>query len=175
MENMTLHAAQASQRPRSAAARAGRYAADGVVRVDGLLPTSEVDLIRAAFMDQVVRDRHGLAARDGLAEDDVQSRYPRFMQPHRRPGLPVGVIARRLMTDRRVLDVVTELIGPAFGAHSMFYFKPPTARGQAPHQHNYFLRAHPETCLAVWIAVDAAPAVTAGRVGRSERTSNGCD
>ena len=47
-----------------------------------------------------------------------------------------------------------DLIGPAYGAQSMFYFKPPTARGQALHQDNLFLQAHPETCLAAWIAVD---------------------
>ena len=58
------------------------------------------------------------------------------------------------MTDRRILNVVQDLIGPAYGAQSMFYFKPPTARGQALHQDNLFLRAHPETCLAVWIAID---------------------
>ena len=58
------------------------------------------------------------------------------------------------MTDRRILDVVQDLIGPAYGAQSMFYFKPPTARGQALHQDNLFLQAHPETCLAAWIAVD---------------------
>lgn len=147
MESMTLHTEPTSQ-------RAERYAADGMVQVDGLLAPSEVDTIRSAFMEQVVRDRHSLAARDHIGEDDVLARFPRFMQPHRRPGLTVGSIARRLMTDRRILDVVTELIGPAFGAQSMFYFKPPSARGQALHQDNYFLRAHPETCVAAWIAID---------------------
>lgn len=58
------------------------------------------------------------------------------------------------MIDRRLLSITELLIGPAFGAQSMFYFKPPTARGQAMHQDNYFLRAHPETCLAAWIAID---------------------
>jgi ectoine hydroxylase-related dioxygenase (phytanoyl-CoA dioxygenase family) len=36
----------------------------------------------------------------------------------------------------------------------MFYFKPPAARGQAMHQDNIFLQSHPETCIAVWIAID---------------------
>ncbi|MFB7609780.1 phytanoyl-CoA dioxygenase family protein [Streptomyces gardneri] len=137
-----------------ASARAARYAADGIVQVEGLLDPSEVDAVRTAFMEQVVRDREALAADDGLAADDVLSRYPRLMQPHRRPGLEVGSIARRLMTDPRLLDVVTELIGPAYGAQSMFCYKAPSARGQALHQDNYFLLAHPETCLAAWIAVD---------------------
>ncbi|MFC9249502.1 phytanoyl-CoA dioxygenase family protein [Streptomyces sp. NPDC057136] len=144
---MTLSTAPASQ-------RSERYAAEGVVQVEGLLSPSEVEAIRSAYMDQVIRDRDSLSAHDGLAEDDVLARFPRLMQPHRRPGLEAGSIARRLMTDRRILDIVTELIGPAFGAQSMFYFKPPAARGQALHQDNYFLRAHPETCIAAWIAID---------------------
>ncbi|MFE9043455.1 phytanoyl-CoA dioxygenase family protein [Streptomyces sp. NPDC007818] len=144
---MTLSTPPASERAR-------RYAADGVLRVDRLLDGSETDAIRAAFMEQVERDREVLGADDGLPDDDVLARFPRFMQPHRRPDLPAGALARRLMSDARVLDVVTTLIGPAYGAQSMFYFKPPSARGQAFHQDNYFLRAHPETCLAVWIAID---------------------
>jgi ectoine hydroxylase-related dioxygenase (phytanoyl-CoA dioxygenase family) len=44
----------------------------------------------------------------------------------------------------------------------MFYFKPPGARGQALHQDNTFLRAHPETCLAAWIAVDDVDAENGG-------------
>src|SRR5690606_26163367 len=49
-------------------------------------------------------------------------------------------------------------------AQSMFYFKPPGARGQALHQDNLALRVsrgRPEgfaTCVAAWIAVDAADA-----------------
>jgi ectoine hydroxylase-related dioxygenase (phytanoyl-CoA dioxygenase family) len=58
------------------------------------------------------------------------------------------------MFDPRIFDTVTELIGPALGAQSMFYFKPPTARGQGLHQDNLYLRAHPETCIAAWIAID---------------------
>lgn len=144
---MTLSIPPASERAR-------RYATDGVLQVRGLLRPSEVDAIRTAFMEQVERDRTALGADDGLPDDDVLARFPRLMQPHRRPELAVGALARRLMTDDRVLDIVTALIGPAYGAQSMFYFKPPSARGQAFHQDNYFLRAHPETCLAAWIAID---------------------
>ncbi|MFJ2771093.1 phytanoyl-CoA dioxygenase family protein [Streptomyces sp. NPDC087300] len=130
------------------------YDRDGVVQVNGLFTSKEMDTARAAFTEQVRHDRAALGARDGLAPGDILSRYPRFMQPHRRADLEVGLLARRLMTDRRLLGVVERLIGPAYGAQSMFYFKPPTARGQAMHQDNYFLRAYPETCLAAWIAVD---------------------
>jgi ectoine hydroxylase-related dioxygenase (phytanoyl-CoA dioxygenase family) len=131
-----------------------RYERDGVVQVDQLLGPDEVAAVRDAFMAQVEQDHLAIGAPDEVADDDVLARFPRFMQPHRRPDLEVGVIARRLLTDPRLFDVVTTLVGPALGAQSMFYFKPPTARGQAMHQDNYFLQAHPETCIAVWIALD---------------------
>jgi ectoine hydroxylase-related dioxygenase (phytanoyl-CoA dioxygenase family) len=139
---------------RDARAVRARYERDGVVQVDQLLGSDEVAAVRDAFMAQVEQDHLAIGALDGVANDDVLARFPRFMQPHRRPELEVGVIARRLLTDPRLFDVVTTLVGPALGAQSMFYFKPPTARGQAMHQDNYFLRAHPETCIAVWIALD---------------------
>jgi ectoine hydroxylase-related dioxygenase (phytanoyl-CoA dioxygenase family) len=37
----------------------------------------------------------------------------------------------------------------------MLYFKPPGARGQAPHQDNFYLRVDPGTCVAAWMALDA--------------------
>jgi ectoine hydroxylase-related dioxygenase (phytanoyl-CoA dioxygenase family) len=66
------------------------------------------------------------------------------------------------MFDRRIFHVVEQLIGPALGAQSMFYFKPPGARGQARHQDNLSLRAYPETCLAAWIAIDDVDAANGG-------------
>lgn len=141
-----------------AAAVRDRYARDGVIQVDGLLGAAETDAVRTAFMAQVETDRGAVGAVDEVPADDVLARYPRFMNPHRRTDLEVGRIARRLMTDARLLDVVTAAIGPVYGAQSMFYFKPPGARGQAMHQDNYFLRAHPETCVAAWIAVDRCDA-----------------
>lgn len=91
---------------------------------------------------------------DGIADGDPLKTFPRLVHPHRRGELAAGRLARRWMLDPRIMDRVTELIGPAFAAQSMFYFKPPAARGQALHQDNLFLQAHPETCLAVWIAID---------------------
>lgn len=131
-----------------------RYDRDGVVQVEGLLDAAEIATIREAFMEQVERDRTAVGVLDEVAEDDILAKYPRFVQPHRRTDLEIGRIARRYLTDPRIVDAVTDLVGPVWGAQSMFYFKPPTARGQALHQDNYFLRAHPETCVAAWIAVD---------------------
>ncbi|GAA2834769.1 phytanoyl-CoA dioxygenase family protein [Kitasatospora paracochleata] len=134
-----------------------RYDRDGVVHVEQVLSRAETDEIRAVFMAQVEADRF-VGAVEEVTDDDVLARYPRFLNPHRRPELEVGRRARALMTDARLLDLVTALIGPAYGAQSMFYFKPPAARGQALHQDGYFLRSHPETCIAAWIAVDECDA-----------------
>jgi len=132
---------------------ASQYEKYGVVSSTGLLNQDEVDSIRSAFMDQVDRDK-SLGHNDGLPDNDILSRYPRFVHPHRHPELPIGKLARRYMLDRRILDQVEAIVGPVNAAQSMFYFKPPTARGQALHQDNLFLQSHPETCIAVWIAID---------------------
>ncbi|MVA77664.1 phytanoyl-CoA dioxygenase family protein [Auraticoccus sp. F435] len=155
IETTTIEATtiEASTIETSATTAPDRYEELGVVHVRGLLPAEEVAAIRTAFMRQVEADR-SLAHDDHVAADDVLSRYPRFVHPHRLTGTEIGRISRRLMLDRRIWDVVESLIGPALAAQSMFYFKPPTARGQALHQDNAFLQAHPETCLAAWIAVD---------------------
>ena len=36
----------------------------------------------------------------------------------------------------------------------MVYFKPAGARGQALHQDQFYLKAHPGTCMAAWLALD---------------------
>ncbi len=129
------------------------YDRDGVIQLRGLLSAAEIAEIREVFTDQIEADPT-LGHDDQLATDDILRRYPRLVHPHRHPDTAAGRIARRLLLDRRLFDVVEELIGPAFAAQSMFYFKPPTARGQALHQDNSFLQAHPETCIAAWIAID---------------------
>jgi phytanoyl-CoA hydroxylase len=137
------------------------YHQDGIVQVPQLLDAAEVELVKTVFMEQVAVD-HSLAIDDGVPDDDPLAKYPRFVHPHRRTDTEAGKIALELMLDSRILDVVQALIGPALGAQSMFYFKPPGARGQALHQDNTFLRADPETCLAAWIAVDDVDAANGG-------------
>ncbi|TDD61351.1 phytanoyl-CoA dioxygenase family protein [Kribbella antibiotica] len=151
------------------------YAAEGIVQVPQLLDSHQVEEIRKAFMKQVETDR-SMDFDDGLPDGDPLARYPRFVHPHRRTDAEAGRIALDLMLDSRILDVVMALIGPPLGAQSMFYFKPPGARGQALHQDNMFLRADPETCLAVWIAIDDVDAENGGLavVPGSHRTELVC-
>lgn len=137
------------------------YQRDGIVQVPQLLEPGEVERIKTVFMEQVAADL-SLAHDDGVPDDDPLAKYPRFVHPHRRTDTEAGRIALELMLDDRILDVVQALIGPALGAQSMFYFKPPGARGQALHQDNTFLRADPETCLAAWIAIDDVDSANGG-------------
>jgi phytanoyl-CoA hydroxylase len=140
---------------------ADTYARLGVVHARSLLDDAEVAEIRETFTEQVERDR-SIGHDDHVPEDDVLARYPRFVHPHRHTDLPVGKLARRWMLDPRIVERVAAMIGPPLAAQSMFYFKPPTARGQALHQDNLFLQAHPETCIAAWVAIDDCDADNGG-------------
>lgn len=76
--------------------------------------------------------------------------YPRVMQPHH-----FNDLARRRLLDPRLAGILTGLFGEEpLAAQSMFYFKPPGARGQALHQDNFYLRVEPGTCIAAWVALD---------------------
>ncbi len=141
--------------------RRSQYQRDGVVHVRGLITRGEVAEIKSLFQDQLASGA-SLGFDDGLAPGDPLAKYPRVVQPHRRDDLAVGARTRALMVDSRIQGILHELVGPALGAQSMFYFKPPAARGQALHQDNLFLQAFPETCVAVWIAIDDADGENGG-------------
>ena len=100
--------------------RREQYDRDGVVQVEGLLDAVEIAAIREAYMEQVERDHTGVGVVDDPGEDDILSRYPRLVQPHRQPQtFAVGKLARRYLVDPRIVDVVTELVGPVWGAQSI--------------------------------------------------------
>jgi len=88
---------------------------------------------------------------DSSAEDPLL-RFPRVMNPHR-----FHEPSRKIQLDKRLRHVLAQLYGEEpLAAQSMFYFKPPGARGQALHQDNRALQAKPTTCMAAWIAIDPA-------------------
>ncbi|MFF4750894.1 phytanoyl-CoA dioxygenase family protein [Streptomyces sp. NPDC002514] len=77
--------------------------------------------------------------------------YPRVMHPHE-----ISALARDVLVDARLRPVLAALLGEeVLAAQSMFYFKPPGARGQALHQDNFYLRVEPGTCVAAWLACEA--------------------
>ncbi len=87
--------------------------------------------------------------RDG---DDPLAAWPRMMHPHRFDDR-----SRRYLLDARLMGVVEALYGrPALAAQTMFYWKPPGARGQALHQDDFYLRTRVGECLAAWLSLDRA-------------------
>ena len=84
------------------------------------------------------------------ASDDPLKRFPRQMQMHREDPVSLDFLC-----DARIDAAITGLTGYSpLAVQTMFYFKPPTARGQALHQDNFYLKAAPSTCIAAWLAVD---------------------
>ena len=142
------------------------YENHGILYIPQLLDVETTDRLREVFTEQVERDPSitSETINDGINKDDILSRYPRFVHPHRHVGTEVGDLSRQLFFDHRLHDIAKNLVGPVYGAQSMFHFKPPTARGLAFHQDNYFLQNHPDTCLTAWIAVDHANEESGGLI-----------
>jgi phytanoyl-CoA hydroxylase len=76
----------------------------------------------------------------------------RAMQPHR---FSKKVLEWFLQPN--IATVLAALLGrPALGVQTMYYFKPPGAKGQGMHQDNFYLLTRPATCIAAWTAIDPA-------------------
>lgn len=128
-----------------------QYKEEGFVIVPSLFSPAEIEFIRCHYM-ALNAAGHGY---DGdnpylLGDDDPLKRYPRIIHPHRFDQFSLD-----WLLDDRLREWTTALLGAEpYAAQTMFYFKPPTARGQALHQDQTPLRVHPGTCLAAWMAVD---------------------
>jgi len=138
------------------------YRKDGFFVAKGLIPEVEVQAIRDAFMaanaeGPVPGLSEIVGGRGEYTPDDPLKFYPRMMYPHAHPELPVGPLSRRYLLDPRVYPYLSAFMeDEPVGVQTMFYFKPPKARGQELHQDNYYLRVKPGTCMAAWIAIDDA-------------------
>lgn len=148
-----------------------QFEGDGYLIVPGMLGADEVLQIRDAFMvagangpvEGLSEFRHDGQATYSAA--DPLSKYPRMMHPHLHMDKPIGPTARRYMLYPPIGEVLEQLMGEeALAVQSMFYFKPPGARGQDLHQDNYYLRVSPGTCMAAWIAIDDADMENGGMV-----------
>ncbi|MFF1439115.1 phytanoyl-CoA dioxygenase family protein [Streptomyces sp. NPDC058295] len=128
-----------------------QYREDGFTVVRGLFGNDEVDRLCAEFtrLHTAGRPVPGhFEPRPGAA--DPLHAYPRVMHPHE-----ISSLARQVLLDARLRNVLEQLLGEeVLAAQSMFYFKPPGARGQALHQDNFYLRVEPGTCVAAWLACD---------------------
>ena len=138
------------------------YDEQGYVIVRSMFAADEIDAIRERF-DQLARagepiPEHWEPLSDTDAADDPLLRYPRVMMPHR-----FDEMSLRHMLDRRLQLVLRDLFGAEpIAAQTMFYYKPPGARGHALHQDNFYLKVHPGTCLAAWTAIDPSTQANGG-------------
>ncbi|WP_158848610.1 phytanoyl-CoA dioxygenase family protein [Saccharothrix deserti] len=135
---------------------AGRleFEENGFTVVRGLFSPAEIQRLRAEFTAL-----HAAGPIPGHFEpresetagpDDPLNAYPRVMHPHL-----ISELALHYLLEPRLRTVLETLLGEeVLAAQSMFYFKPPGARGQALHQDNFYLRVEPGTCVAAWIACD---------------------
>ncbi|MER5532734.1 phytanoyl-CoA dioxygenase family protein [Streptomyces mirabilis] len=134
---------------------------NGFVVVRGLFTGAEIDELCAEFaalhaagpvpghFEPRATGATGAAGTGGPA--DPLDAHPRVMHPHR-----ISELSLRRLLDPRLRRILETLLGEeVLAAQSMFYFKPPGARGQALHQDNFYLRVEPGTCVAAWIACDA--------------------
>lgn len=139
---------------------AAAFAQDGYLVARGLFSPDEVGAIRETFMQQAANGPvEGLS--DGHYQhcdpSDPLHFYPRMMHPHRHLDKPVGPLSLRYLLDPRIYELLSALMDEEpVAAQSMFYFKPPGARGQDLHQDNFYLRVQPGTCYAMWLAIDDA-------------------
>ena len=129
-----------------------QYDEVGYCVVAGLFREDELAEIEDFFEDF---RRVGPKAFDkGASYDEIDKtkHQVRAMQPHRYSEKVMG-----WFTNPRVAAVLEGLLGrPALGAQTMYYYKPPGAKGQGMHQDNFYLLAKPATCIAAWSPIDSA-------------------
>lgn len=128
-----------------------QFQTEGYVIVPQLFSSEEVETVKIHFMN-LNRQGHGFKGDDRtlLGDDDPLKAFPRIVHPHRFDELSL-----EWLLDNRLRDWTTTLLGKEpYAAQTMFYFKPPSARGQALHQDQRPLAVHPGVCLAAWMAVD---------------------
>jgi phytanoyl-CoA hydroxylase len=92
------------------------------------------------------------------ANGDLLKVYPRMLLPHR-----WDETSKNYLLDSRLAPLLRDMLGEEpLAAQSMFYFKPPGARGQALHQDDFYLRTTPGHCLAAWLSLDDTNAENGG-------------
>lgn len=129
------------------------FEAQGFAILRSCFSKKEVEELKNNFEDLHARggikDKYEPLSVDEVGGDPLL-RYPRVMHPHR-----FDALAKKYMLHPSVINSLRELMEEeALAAQSMYYFKPPGARGQALHQDNFYLAVDPGTCMAAWTAID---------------------
>lgn len=127
-----------------------QFQENGYLILRSLFSKAEVEEVREHFFQMHDSRDYPNANEIEPGSPDPLKRYPRIVHPQRWEEFSL-----RWFTDERLAEILRELFGSEpLGVQSMFYFKPPGARGQALHQDQYYLRVKPGTCIAAWMAVD---------------------
>ena len=132
--------------------RKAQFDSQGYCTVANLFTSEELGEIEDFF--EVYRTTGGKAFDKDSSYDEIDpsQRQLRAMQPHR-----YSRKVKEWFLNPRVAAVLEHLLGrPALGAQTMYYYKPPGARGQGMHQDNFYLLAQPATCIAAWTPIDDA-------------------
>lgn len=124
---------------------------DGYVIVKGLFSPEEAAFYREHYINMRLAENARMDQRiNNPTDNDPLLQWPRLMMMHRHDD-----VSRDWLLEPRINECLTGLLGKEpYAVQTMFYFKPPHARGQALHQDNYYLRVQPGTCIAAWMAVD---------------------
>ncbi len=111
------------------------------------------DLGEIAGADPGVAEAMSGSDMDGLAElsaDEVMRRFLCIHNPHK-----ISDVARRAMAEPRIVDVLTDVIGPNIKSmQSMLFIKSEGKPGQPWHQDEFFIPTRDRSLTAVWIALD---------------------
>ncbi len=151
---MTQDASTQRRKPTElSAAGLEAYADDGYHIGRGVLSEGECDEIIARAEELHARESvaGSFSGADDADEDgDPLRAYPRMMHPHR-----VDERCLHYLTHPAVVAILRDLLRDGVTAvQSMFYWKPPGARGQAYHQDDFYLRTKPGACIAAWTALE---------------------
>lgn len=132
-----------------------QFAREGYALARGLFSPAEVEDIKSLFAQMHAEGVPGhyepRKPADGVDNpEDPLFQYPRIMMPHR-----FNARAKQYMLHDGVAAHLRAFFGlEPVATQSMFYFKPPGARGQALHQDQFYLLVEPGTCIAAWTAID---------------------
>jgi ectoine hydroxylase-related dioxygenase (phytanoyl-CoA dioxygenase family) len=123
---------------------------DGYCLVPNLFTPAQIGEMEAFFENYKSRGAPVFDAGSSYEEIDITKRQLRAMHPHR-----YSEQVLKWFLNPNVAAVLETLLGKApLGVQTMYYFKPPGARGQGMHQDNFYLLARPATCIAAWTAID---------------------
>lgn len=134
-------------------AQVRQYHDEGYTIASGLVTPGECERLVARSLE--LHDRMEIpgcfrAVPEAEAGGDPLKTWPRMMHPHR-----VDDLSLQFLRHPRVVAALEGILGQeAIGLQSMFYWKPPGAKGQDFHQDDYYLQTQPDACIAAWLALE---------------------